>query len=45
MCPKSEEEKQNIENKPFAQAVGSIMYAMLCTRPDLSYAISVVSRY
>ena len=23
----------------------SIMYAMLCTRPDVSYALSVMSRY
>ena len=28
-----------------ASAVGSVMYAMVCTRPDLAYAISVVSRY
>ena len=30
---------------PYASAIGSIMYAMLCTRPDLSYALSVPSRY
>ena len=30
---------------PYASAVGSIMYAMICTRPDVSYALSVVSRY
>ena len=30
---------------PYALAVGSIMYAMLCTRPDVSYALSVSSRY
>lgn len=24
--------------------VGSLMYGMVCTRPDLSYAISVVSK-
>jgi len=29
----------------YASAVGSIMYAMLCTRPDVSYALSVTSRY
>jgi hypothetical protein len=27
---------------PYHQAVGSLMYAMLCTRPDLAYPISVV---
>src|SRR3954468_2474565 len=30
---------------PYASAVGSIMYAMICTRTDVSYALSVVSRY
>ena len=30
---------------PYASATGSIMYAMLCTRPDVSYALSVTSRY
>jgi hypothetical protein len=30
---------------PYASAIGSIMYAMICTRPDVSYALSVVSRY
>ena len=30
---------------PYASAIGSIMYAMLCTRPDVSYALSMTSRY
>jgi hypothetical protein len=30
---------------PYASAIGSIMYAMLCTRPDVSYALSATSRY
>ena len=30
---------------PFASAVGLIMYAMICTRPDVSYALSMCSRY
>ncbi|KAL4273630.1 hypothetical protein GQ457_13G014760 [Hibiscus cannabinus] len=30
---------------PYASAIGSIMYAMICTRPDLSYALSMTSRY
>jgi hypothetical protein len=29
----------------YQQAVGSLMYAMLCTRPDLAYPISVVSQH
>ena len=30
---------------PYASAIGSIMYAMICTRPDVSFALSVTSRY
>ena len=30
---------------PYANSVGCLMYAMVLTRPDLSYAVSVVSRY
>jgi hypothetical protein len=30
---------------PYQQAVGSLMYAMLCTRSDLAYPISVVSQH
>ena len=30
---------------PFASASGSMMYAMVCTRPDISQAVSLVSRY
>ena len=29
----------------YASAIGSIMYAMICTRPDVSFALSVTSRY
>ena len=42
---KAEEERAYMERIPYANLVGSIMYAMVCTRPDLSYAISIMSRY
>ncbi|MCI97000.1 vacuolar protein sorting-associated protein 33, partial [Trifolium medium] len=34
-----------MENVPYASAVASLMYAMVCTRPDISQAVSVVSRF
>ena len=37
MCPKTDVEVHNMQNVPYASAVGSIMYAMMCTRPDVSY--------
>jgi ATP-binding cassette subfamily B (MDR/TAP) protein 1 len=30
---------------PYASAIGSIMYTTICTRPDVSYDLSVMSRY
>ena len=29
----------------YALAIGSIMYAMLCTRPDVNLVVSLVGRY
>lgn len=34
-----------MSNVPYSSIVGSLMYAMMCTRANLSYAISLVSRY
>lgn len=30
---------------PYDVVVSSIMYSLLCTRPDLAFAISVLSRF
>jgi hypothetical protein len=30
---------------PYSSAVGSLMYAMVCTRPDIAHAVGVVRRY
>ncbi|KAL2240230.1 UNVERIFIED_CONTAM: Retrovirus-related Pol polyprotein from transposon TNT 1-94 [Sesamum indicum] len=45
LCPKTEEEKKLMAKIPYASAVGSLMFAMMCTRPDLCFAIGKVSRY
>ena len=34
-----------MSNVPYASAIGSLMYAMVCTRLDISHAVGVVSRY
>ena len=45
MCPHTQDERTHMNMIPYASAIGSIMYSMLCTRPDVSYALSVTSRY
>lgn len=43
-CPKSEEDVAEMSKVPYASAVGCLMYAMMCTRPDLAHAVSEVSK-
>ncbi|KAJ9557236.1 hypothetical protein OSB04_011850 [Centaurea solstitialis] len=44
-CPSSSSELERMSQIPYASAIGSIMYAMICTRPDVSCALSMTSRY
>ena len=34
-----------MSEKPYASAVGSLMYVMLCTMRDICYAVGIVSQY
>lgn len=43
--PQTEEEKDSMAKAPYASAIGSLMYAMVCTRPDIGHAVGVVSRF
>jgi hypothetical protein len=45
MCPTNKTELEEMMVVPYAQAVGSLMYAMKSTRPDIRYAVGLVSRY
>ena len=44
-CPKTVEKIEDMSKVPYASAVGCLMYAMVCTRPDLAHVVSVVSKY
>jgi hypothetical protein len=44
-CPATENEKSEIVNIPYAYAIGSIMYAMLSTRPDVALTLSLMSHF
>ena len=43
--PATAKEREMMDKIPYASAIGSIMYAMLCTRPDVAHASSLSSRY
>ena len=45
MCPKTQEEEDKMSNIPYASTVGSLMYTIICTRPDIAHEVGVVSRY
>lgn len=44
LSPQSVEDKRHMSHVPYSSAVGSVMYAMVCTRQNISHAVSVVSR-
>ena len=44
-CRRGEKEKAEMRKVPYASAVGSLMYAMVCTRPDIAFVVGAVSRY
>ncbi|GJX34125.1 putative RNA-directed DNA polymerase [Tanacetum coccineum] len=43
--PSSKKNIEKMDKVPYASAVGSLMYAMVCTRPDLSHAVGIVSQF
>ena len=45
MCPKTPQEKERMVGVPCTNVIGSLMYVMMCTSLDISYAIGLVSIY
>ena len=44
-CPSIESEQIQMDNIPYSNAIGTVMYSMISTRPDLAYSISLLSRF
>ncbi|UYV66529.1 hypothetical protein LAZ67_4001965 [Cordylochernes scorpioides] len=45
MCPKDNQEIEEMNKIPYRQTIGSLMYLMTGTRPDIAYAVSRVSQF
>ena len=43
--PKTSEEIKKMRRVPYAEVVGSLMYAIVCTKLDIRFAVGIVSRY
>ena len=44
-CPRNDFESKFMQNIPYASAVGSLMYAQVCTRLDLAYIVGMLGIY
>jgi hypothetical protein len=44
-CPKTQEEEEDMSHVLYASSTGSLMYAMVYTRPDIAHAVGVLSKY
>ena len=45
MYPKTQEEKDKMSKVPYVLVVGSLVYIMVCTRPNIAHVVGVVSRH
>ena len=45
MSPTSEEEKNDMANVPYREAVGCLLYLSITCRPDISFAVSQVAKF
>ncbi|KRZ72506.1 Retrovirus-related Pol polyprotein from transposon TNT 1-94, partial [Trichinella sp. T8] len=45
MCPRTETEKAEMQNMPYRSLVGSLMYLSVSTRPDIAFAVSLLSQF
>eukprot|EP00253_Pinus_taeda_P030870 PITA_30870 len=45
LCPKTQEEEEDMSRVPYAISIGSLMYTMVYTRPNIAHAVGVLSGF
>jgi hypothetical protein len=44
-CPRNALEQEQMKNIPYASAIGSLLYAQVCTILDIAMAVGMLGRY
>ena len=44
-CPKNDFKREHMKNIPYTSAIGSLMYAQVCTIPNIAFVVGVLGRY
>ena len=44
-CPRNDLERKQLKGIPYALAIGSLMYANTCTRPDICFVVGMLGRF
>ena len=44
-CPKNDLQREQMKNIQYASTVGSLMYALVCTRPNIALVVGMLGRY
>ena len=44
-CPSTKGQRDDMAAVPYSSVVGSLMYVMVCTHPNIIHVVGVVSRY
>ena len=45
LCPSTQEGREEVAVIPYSSIVGSLIYAMVSTLPDIAHAVGIVSRF
>ena len=41
----NDDEREEMKTIPYSSVVGSLMYAQVCTRPDIAFIVGMLGRY